>query len=167
MLNRKNIKSASVETGPQRGITPAKAPAARRRFVLTSRKTHAPASTPPPPTVANGQGAAHPNADPKAPASNFPPGVTVNPNASDIDLTETVKTLLHLAQENGYVTYDDINDILPDGLNPDDLDQLFTKLRNLDVEIVDQAEAERAKPAEPEEDEDARLEILEIGRAHV
>ncbi|MGO9585628.1 MAG: RNA polymerase sigma factor region1.1 domain-containing protein, partial [Limisphaerales bacterium] len=84
-----------------------------------------------------------------------------------MDLTETVRTLLHLAQEHGYITYDDVNDVLPDNLSPEDLDALLTKLRSLDVEIVmDQAEAERAaKPAEPaqpaEEDEDARLEILD------
>jgi len=86
-----------------------------------------------------------------------------NPHASSVDLTETVKTLLHLAQEHGYITYDDINDVLPDGLNPEDLDTLFTKLRSLDVEIVDQAEVQRtSKQAEPEEaEEDARLEILD------
>ena len=78
-----------------------------------------------------------------------------------LDLTETIKTLLHLAQEHGFVTYDDINDILPDGLTPEDLDELYTKLRNLDVEIVDHAEVERAKPAEPEEEEDTRLEVLD------
>jgi len=165
MLNRKGIKSASAETGPQRGGNVAKGPVVRRRFVLTSTKVKTPPLPPPsngrPIGQSLGQAKADAKGDPKAPGSNIPAGVTVNPNASDIDLTETVKTLLHLAQENGYVTYDDINDILPDGLNPDDLDQLFTKLRNLDVEIVDQAEAERAKPAEPEEDEDARLEILD------
>jgi RNA polymerase primary sigma factor len=89
------------------------------------------------------------------------------PIQSTVDLTETVRTLLHLAQEHGYITYDDVNDVLPDNLSPEDLDALLTKLRSLDVEIVmDQAEAERAaKPAEPaqpaEEDEDARLEILD------
>ena len=167
MLNRKDTKSAKAAAEPLRENNPPKAPAMRRRFVLTSRKTKTPPTPPPPTGKANDHAEAHPKAadpkvvDPKSVASNISAGVTINPNASDIDLTETVKTLLHLAQENGYVTYDDINDILPDGLNPDDLDQLFTKLRNLDVEIVDQAEAERAKPAEPEEDEDARLEILD------
>ena len=77
------------------------------------------------------------------------------------DMTETIKTLLHLAQEHGHVTYDDINDVLPDGMTPDDLDQLYMKLRNLDVEIVDHAEVERAKPTEPEEEEDSRLEVLD------
>ncbi|MEI6783440.1 MAG: RNA polymerase sigma factor region1.1 domain-containing protein, partial [Verrucomicrobiota bacterium] len=78
-----------------------------------------------------------------------------------VDMTETIKTLLHLAHEHGHVTYDDINDILPDGLLPENLDDLYTKLRNLDVEIVDHAEVERAKPAEPEEEEDTRLEVLD------
>ena len=165
MLNRKGIKPANVGSSQRRGAKVVKAPEVRRRFVLASVKT----KTPPLPPTSNGKPLAKPNghpkpdpkADPKAAGSNIPAGVTVNPNATGIDLTETVKTLLHLAQENGYVTYDDINDILPDGLNPDDLDQLFTKLRNLDVEIVDQAEAERAKPAEPEEEDDSRLEILD------
>jgi RNA polymerase primary sigma factor len=81
--------------------------------------------------------------------------------AQAADMTETIKTLLHLAHEHGHVTYDDINDILPDGLSADDLDELYSKLRNLDVEIVDHAEIERAKPAEPEEEEDTRLEVLD------
>src|SRR5437762_2234889 len=90
-----------------------------------------------------------------APATPGVPGQAV-------DLTETIKTLLHLAHENGHVTYDDINDILPDGLSPEDLDELYTKLRGLDVEIVDHAEVEKAKPAEPEEEaEDSRLEVLD------
>jgi RNA polymerase primary sigma factor len=135
-----------------------------RRFVIASAKRKlAPTSEPVGKTngKTNSHGKSDSKLDPKTAGTPHPTGVTINPTAAGIDLTETVKTLLHLAQENGYVTYDDINDILPDGLNPDDLDQLFTKLRSLDVEIVDQAEAERTKPAEPEEDEDARLEILD------
>ncbi|HEX5397736.1 MAG TPA: RNA polymerase sigma factor region1.1 domain-containing protein, partial [Verrucomicrobiae bacterium] len=102
--------------------------------------------------------------------SNNPAGAPVAGLAqSPVDLTETVKTLLHLSQEHGYITYDDINDVLPENLSPDDLDTLLSKLRALDVEIVmDQAEAERAErakqpeqAAQEEADEDARLEILD------
>src|SRR3984957_906687 len=97
-------------------------------------------------------------------------GTTPAPGQPSVDLTETIKTLLHLAQEHGYITYDDINDVLPDNLSPDDLDALLSKLRSLDVEIVmDQAGAERAErakqPEQPQQqeeaDEDARLEILD------
>ena len=103
----------------------------------------------------------------KSPQNGHANAAAGAPMQSTVDLTETVRTLLHLAQEHGYITYDDVNDVLPDNLSPEDLDALLTKLRSLDVEIVmDQAEAERAKQPEPaqpqeEQDEDARLEILD------
>ncbi len=79
-----------------------------------------------------------------------------------VDVTETLKELLALAREQGYLTYDDINDILPDGLTPDDLDELYVKLRNLDIEIVDRSEVNRLKQQpEQEEEEDTRLDFLD------
>ena len=82
---------------------------------------------------------------------------------SGIDLTEKIKELVRLAQEQGYLTYGDINDALPDNVvTPEDLDEIYIKLRNLDVEIVDQAEVDRVKQPEPEEEEDkSRLDILD------
>jgi len=85
----------------------------------------------------------------------------VGPGISVPDVAETIKTLVQLAREHGHVTYDDINDALPEGLSPADLDALYTRLRALDIEIVEHAEVERAKPAEPEEEEDHRLEVLD------
>jgi RNA polymerase primary sigma factor len=79
-----------------------------------------------------------------------------------IEVTETIKELLSLAREQGYLTFDDINDILPDGLTPDDLDDIYTKLKNLDVEIVDRSEVARLKQQpEQEEEEDTRLDFLD------
>jgi RNA polymerase primary sigma factor len=80
-----------------------------------------------------------------------------------MDLGEKVKELVRLAQEQGYLTYNDINDALPDGaISPDELDDLYGKLRNLEVEIVDQAEVDRIKQPEPDEDEDkTRMDILD------
>src|SRR5665213_1362141 len=47
-------------------------------------------------------------------------------------------------------------------ITPDDLDDLYSKLRNLEVEIVDQAEVDRVKVPEPDEEEDkVRLDILD------
>jgi len=128
----------------------------RQRFIISTRaasQAHAPKADEA--RKDHKKGSAH--AKTPAPAEQNPSFIS----QSSVDLTETIKTLLHLAQENGYVTYDDINDVLPDNLNPNDLDELYTKLRTLEVEIVDQAEVERAKPAPQEEDEDARLEILD------
>ncbi len=98
------------------------------------------------------------------------PATPVNPNLiapiksqSGVELTEKIKELVRLAQEQGYLTYGDINDALPETVvTPDDLDEIYMKLRNLDVEIVDQAEVDRVKQPEPEEEEDkTRLDILD------
>jgi len=79
------------------------------------------------------------------------------------EVTEKIKELVRLAQEQGYLTYGDINDALPDALiTPEDLDEIYIKLRNLEVEIVDQAEVDRIKQPEPEEDDEkTRLDILD------
>jgi RNA polymerase primary sigma factor len=80
-----------------------------------------------------------------------------------VELIEKVKELVRLAQEQGYLTYSDINDALPDTvITPEDLDEIYIKLRNLDIEIVDQSEVDRVKQPEPEEEEDkTRLDILD------
>jgi RNA polymerase primary sigma factor len=119
-----------------------------------------------PPSGHGGNGHPKPAAvTPLAPLTKgTPPPSDALKGMSRVDLTETLKELLALARENGYLTYDDINDILPDGLTPDDLDELYVKLRNLDVEIVDRSEVARIKqqPAEPEEEEETgRLDFLD------
>jgi RNA polymerase primary sigma factor len=79
------------------------------------------------------------------------------------EIAEKIKELVRLAQEQGYLTYGDVNDALPETLiSAEELDDVYSKLRNLDVEIVDQAEVDRVKQPEPEEDEDkSRLDILD------
>jgi RNA polymerase primary sigma factor len=93
------------------------------------------------------------------------PPVDPNKPVTPFDLTEKVKDLVRLAQEQGHLTYDDINDVLPDNIvTPEILDDLYSKLTALEVEIVDQAEVDRVKPAEPEEepeDEKDRLDVLD------
>src|SRR5205823_10287439 len=85
---------------------------------------------------------------------------------SGVDLTEKIRELLILAKEQGHLTYDDIHDALPETIvTPDDLDQVYSKLNNLEVEIVDQAEVDRVKhpetAAEEEEKDKGRLDILD------
>ena len=80
-----------------------------------------------------------------------------------MDLGEKIKELVRLAREQGYLTYNDINEALPENVvASEELDELYVKLRSLDVEIVDQAEVDRVKPAGPEEEEEkGRLDILD------
>jgi RNA polymerase primary sigma factor len=89
------------------------------------------------------------------------------PTREGFDLQEKVKELVRLSKEQGYLTYNDINDALPDNVvTGDELDEIYTKLHNLDVEIVDQAEVDVVKQPEPEEEENKedakmRLDILD------
>ncbi|HVU27677.1 MAG TPA: RNA polymerase sigma factor RpoD [Verrucomicrobiae bacterium] len=160
MLNRKTTTTGKTSRSSRRSAGTKKVPV-RRRFIISSKANRLPENT--------GKLRPQPVA---AVAEKLPTNGHANPAVpiqSSVDLTETIKTLLHLAQEHGYITYDDINDILPENLSPDDLDALLSKLRSLDVEIVmDQAEAERAERSkqteqsqQEEADEDARLEILD------
>jgi RNA polymerase primary sigma factor len=156
MLNRKNMASNASHSRQRnsagRNAGAKKAP--RRRFIISSKARREESKTP----DSNGKNHVVPGQN-----GHTSPAPVGQPS---VELNETIKTLLHLAQEHGYVTYDDINDVLPDNLSPDDLDALMSKLRSLDVEIVmDQAEAERSKQPEPaqaeEADDEARLEILD------
>jgi RNA polymerase primary sigma factor len=90
-------------------------------------------------------------------------GAVTGHQDKNTEIAEKLKELVRLAQEQGYLTYNDINEALPDTLiSPEELDDIYIKLRNLEVEIVDQAEVDRVKQAEAEEDEDkTRLDILD------
>jgi RNA polymerase primary sigma factor len=87
---------------------------------------------------------------------------SILPNAPAADLSEKIKELLRLAQEQGYLTYSDISDALPENVTePEQLDEVFGKLRGLDIEIMDQAEVDRVKTGESEEDDTSRLDALD------
>jgi RNA polymerase primary sigma factor len=102
-----------------------------------------------------------PEANGHGPAAKTAPGV-FSPDRS-AEIAEKIKELVRLAQEQGYLTYNDVNEALPDTMiSGEELDEVYVKLRNLEVEIVDQAEVDRVKQPEPEEEEDkSRLDILD------
>jgi len=79
------------------------------------------------------------------------------------DLTEKMNELIHLAREQGYLTYDDVDEMLADiNLSPQDLDEIHTRLANLQVEIVDKSDIDSAKPSDLEADSDSeRLDSLD------
>jgi RNA polymerase primary sigma factor len=84
-------------------------------------------------------------------------------SGAGLDLTQKVKDLLRLAKEQGHLTYEDLNNALPDDIaTPVDLDQVLTKLRSLEIEVIDAAEAERDRTVEADDDEGRdRYDILD------
>src|SRR5438876_1195016 len=80
-----------------------------------------------------------------------------------VDLTEKVKELITLGREQGYLTNEDIDNALSDArITPNDVDEVHSRLANLQIEIVDQAEVEPVKEPEQEtEEEPGRLDSLD------
>src|SRR5450756_1509687 len=80
-----------------------------------------------------------------------------------IDLAEKIKELVRLSKEQGQLTFEDVNEILTEEhATPPNLDHIFAKLRELEIEVVDSAEVDRVKPVDKEEEEDEpRMDALD------
>jgi RNA polymerase primary sigma factor len=79
-------------------------------------------------------------------------------------LAEKIKELIRLAKEQGQLTFDDVTEILTEEYStPIFLDQVFAKLRELEIEVVDAAEVDNVKPSDKEEtdEDDHRLDTLD------
>src|SRR5438132_5608512 len=77
------------------------------------------------------------------------------------DLTEKIKDLVRLAKEQGYLTYEDVNDALPDeSVTAEHLDQVHSKLRSLEIDVIDPAEGEQAGE-EGDEPDRGRFDLLD------
>jgi RNA polymerase primary sigma factor len=95
-----------------------------------------------------------------------PAPTTIHP---DVYLADKVKDLVRLAREQGFLTNKDIQEALAEHeISADRVSDVFARLRSLDVEIVDETEAEAAKAPETETTEATpagagadRLDILD------
>jgi len=143
-------KMSATKSAPRK--TPGSNPASKKDRLSKSGSVAAPGSP-------NGKASSPPTAEGEAQLQ----AIGQVKSQSGVELTEKIKELVRLAQEQGYLTYGDINDALPENVvTPEDLDEIYMKLRNLEIEIVDQAEVDRVKQPEPEEEEDkSRLDILD------
>ena len=94
-------------------------------------------------------------------------GAKLSPLDSGFDLQERVRDMVKLAKEQGYVTYDDINEALPENMaDPEEMEQLITRLRSMEVDIIDASEVDRYKDGkkdvdDEEEEKDQKLDILD------
>src|SRR5213594_1912771 len=89
---------------------------------------------------------------------------------STIEVQNRIRELIKLAKEQGYLTFDDLNEALPEGVtDADELDLILTRLRRLEIDIIEASEVDRykdgKKDADEEEEEDertgAKVDILD------
>jgi RNA polymerase primary sigma factor len=72
-----------------------------------------------------------------------------------------LKTLLESGKEKGYLTYDQVNEHLPDDdANPEKIDQILILLEEQGIELIEESEAEeREGSATPVLDDESRAEL--------
>jgi RNA polymerase primary sigma factor len=73
---------------------------------------------------------------------------------------EDVQGLIETGKEKGYLTYGDVNDVLPDEIgSADDLDDLMTTISGQGIDLLDTAKFPGDKDFELEEGEDVELDL--------
>ncbi len=84
------------------------------------------------------------------------------------DTQERIRELIKLAKEQGYLTFDDLNEALPAAVtDAEELDAILTRLRRLEIDIIEASEVDRYKDGkkdneeEEEEKPEAKLDILD------
>jgi RNA polymerase primary sigma factor len=86
---------------------------------------------------------------------------------SDINSTEVqsrLRMLIRLAREQGHLSWDDLNDTLPAGFVTAELmDELITRLRAMEIKLLDDGEVEQARRAHARERdaESAKMDVLD------
>ena len=66
-----------------------------------------------------------------------------------------LNTLIEKGKQKGYLTYEEMNDILPDeAISPEEIDSILLTLEEVGIEITDEAHAPRHKGEDFEEDEE-------------
>jgi RNA polymerase primary sigma factor len=83
---------------------------------------------------------------------------------------ERLRDLVKLAKDQGYLTWDDLNEAIPESVNnPEELEAIIMFLRNLEIDVIDASEVDRYKQTasnaeeelSEEEKTDAKLDILD------
>ncbi len=105
-----------------------------------------------------------------APLSKKQSETTASHLHSAIEIQSRIRELIKLAKEQGYLTFDDLNEALPEGItDADELDLILTRLRRMEIDIIEASEVDRykdgKKDAEEEEEEEEKsgpkLDILD------
>ena len=161
---------AADSAHPKAAVPPADAPADE----LPAPPTPPPAKSKPTPKSA-AKPAAKPAADTKPAKSSKPAKPPKSPDypkrrIDTPEIQEKIRELIKLAKEQDYLTYDDINEILPNDLvDPDDVEAIMERLRNMEFDIIDASEVDRYKDKKRDESDgdeedlkaDQKLDILD------
>lgn len=80
-------------------------------------------------------------------------------------LSQKIKQLIQKGKEKGYLTYEEMNDMLPDDadISPEKIDDILMMLDELGIDLIDETEVESRDVVEAEEGEPYHEVELEFG----
>ena len=164
----KAVRKAKAPKAPK--VRKAKAQAKAKALVKKDTTAHSTNGK----VVAKSPAVSHPEGKPKAgkTAKKEKAIVPAAPAISVIDqpdVQEKLRELIKLAKEQGYLTFDDLNEALPDNVNdPDEMETIMGRLRSMEIEIIEASDVDRFKDGkktedaeEEEEKPEAKLDILD------
>ncbi len=84
------------------------------------------------------------------------------------EIQARLRELIKLAKEQGYLTFDDLNEALPEGVtDANELDAILTRLRRMEIDVIEASDVDRHKEVkkdldeEEEEKPETKLDILD------
>jgi RNA polymerase primary sigma factor len=152
----------------------AKKPAAKKTATKPAAKKpapKAPAKKAPEPKASAKKTPEKKSAAKPAAGKNGAHEAVVEAPAIDLDkfIAEKTRELIKLSKDQGYLTFDDLEENLPSAVNdPDVIDKIITRLREVEIELIEQSDIDTDKAPRKEEEKtekdekaDGRLDILD------
>src|SRR5213596_144248 len=160
ILNRTNLARHSKRRGSSRQSSERRLKSSRRRSApkgrLNSQGNHSK-----PPRLAAWKGVRIKSSSQRGNhnGSLSMPALGVTGLYSSVEVQARIRELIKLAKEQGYLTFDDLNEALPEGItDADELDLILTRLRRLEIDIIEASEVDRYKDGKKDTEEDLEEE---------
>ena len=162
-----------VKTKPKRAATRSQGTAGIRkkstRSVSSKSKTAARKSTKPTPKKTARAASPRPKRKPAKrrtkPVSVTAAGSTDSRPAASTreERTEKLKELIKLAEDQGYLTFDDINEIIPDSVvSAEELESYLVLIRSMDIEIIESSSVDKYRKNSEKQQRTARGSRLDF-----
>ncbi len=141
-----------VKKAPNKPVRKPAKPAAKSKAKATAPQT-------PVKTEISPADAAHQAAEKSAQQAGELVQITVNRE----DRNAKIKELISLAADQGYLTYDDINESMPESvINPDEFDGIVILFRGMDIEVIESSEVEKFKEVAEKEERAKQAQRMDV-----
>jgi len=155
------VKAAPAPTASKKAHTPIASPRnppvadqTDSKPVKTDIDIEEPKAAAKAPTKATAKTSAKAGKDAEKANGDKPEAGSEAPDSPLLDLSDAaVKKLIKVAKKRGYVTYEEVNAVLPsEEVSPDQIEDIMAMFSDMGINVVDEDEVEEAEPDTPEEE---------------